>query len=239
MRKGLSGLEGRVAMVTGGAGGLGRAICDRLREEGTIVVSADLRPGPNVDHDFDVRDVEQWATALSTVIERHCKLDILVNNAGISGTTAYAWELPLEDWKLILSIDLDGVFYGCRTVLPHMLERGYGRIVNMASVAAKDPNPKASAYAAAKAGVVGMSKAIAKEVCTQGVLINCVTPAAVETPIHEQSDPAFVEYVRGLIPMGRFGRPQEVAAMVAWLSSEECSFTTGAVFDISGGRSSY
>src|ERR1700736_5854812 len=151
MGKGLSGLEGRVAMVTGGAGGLGRAICDRLREEGTTVVSADLRPGPSVDHDFDVRDVEQWGTALSTVIERHAKLDILVNNAGISGPTAYAWELPLEDWKLILSIDLDGVFYGCRTVLPHMLERGYGRIVNMASVAAKDPNPKASAYAAAKA----------------------------------------------------------------------------------------
>jgi 3-oxoacyl-[acyl-carrier protein] reductase len=120
-----------------------------------------------------------------------------------------------------------------------MLERGYGRIVNMASVAAKDPNPKAAAYAAAKAGVVGMSKAIAKEVCTRGVLVNCVTPAAVETPIHEQSDPAFVEYVRGLIPMGRFGRPEEVAAMVAWLCSEECSFTTGAVFDISGGRSSY
>jgi 3-oxoacyl-[acyl-carrier protein] reductase len=236
---GLRGLSGRVALVTGGGGGFGRAICERLRSEGCVVVSADVKAEPEVDVELDVRDPDAWSSALSHVVSAHSGLDILVNNAGVAGSSSYSWELPLEEWALVLDIDLSGVYYGCRTVLPHMLDRGYGRIVNMSSVAGKDGNPRAAPYAAAKAGVIGLTKSIAREVCTRGVLVNCVTPAAFDTEILQQVDDEFRERIRGLIPMGRLGRPEELAALVAWLCSEECSFSTGAAFDISGGRSSY
>jgi 3-oxoacyl-[acyl-carrier protein] reductase len=236
---GLRGLPGRVALVTGGGGGFGRAICERLRSEDCVVVSADVKAEPEVDVELDVRDPDAWSSALSHVVSAHGGLDILVNNAGVAGSSSYSWELPLEEWALVLDIDLSGVYYGCRTVLPHMLDRGYGRIVNMSSVAGKDGNPRAAPYAAAKAGVIGLTKSIAREVCTRGVLVNCVTPAAFDTEILQQVDEEFRERIRGLIPMGRLGRPEELAALVAWLCSEECSFSTGAAFDISGGRSSY
>jgi 3-oxoacyl-[acyl-carrier protein] reductase len=225
--------------VTGGGGGFGRAICERLRSEDCVVVSADVKAEPEVDVELDVRDPDAWSSALSHVVSAHGGLDILVNNAGVAGSSSYSWELPLEEWALVLDIDLSGVYYGCRTVLPHMLDRGYGRIVNMSSVAGKDGNPRAAPYAAAKAGVIGLTKSIAREVCTRGVLVNCVTPAAFDTEILQQVDEEFRERIRGLIPMGRLGRPEELAALVAWLCSEECSFSTGAAFDISGGRSSY
>jgi 3-oxoacyl-[acyl-carrier protein] reductase len=236
---GLSGLSGRVALVTGGAGGFGRSICARLRSEGCVVMSADVKPGSEVDLQLDVRDIEGWSATLSSVVSVHGGLDILVNNAGIAGSSSYSWEVPLEEWALILDIDLTGVYYGCRTVLPQMLERGYGRIVNISSVAGKDGNSRAAPYAAAKAGVIGLTKAIAREVCTRGVVVNCVTPAAFDTEMLQQVDEEFRGRILELIPMGRLGRPDEVAALVAWLCSEECSFSTGAAFDISGGRSSY
>jgi 3-oxoacyl-[acyl-carrier protein] reductase len=173
------------------------------------------------------------------VIDRYGHVDVLVNNAGIAGRSALSWELPDGEWEKVVGIDLSGVYYGCRAVLPHMIARQRGRIVNIASIAGKEGNPNAVPYSAAKAGVIGLTKAMAKEVATTGVLINAVTPAVIETPILEQVSEAHLAYMLSRIPMGRAGIPHEVAALVSWLSSDECSFSTGAVFDISGGRATY
>ena len=230
-------LEGRVALVTGGGRGIGAAIVERLRADGATALSADISDGADVR--LDVASPEAWAETIADVEREHGRLDILVNNAGIAGRSAPAWEFTPDEWRQVIDIDLSGVFYGCRAVLPGMRSRGYGRIVNMASIAGKEGNPNAVPYSAAKAGVIGLTKAVAKEVVADGVLVNCVTPAVIETPLLEQVSEELRRYMVAKIPLGRTGRVEEVAALVAWLSSDECSFSTGAVFDISGGRATY
>jgi 3-oxoacyl-[acyl-carrier protein] reductase len=188
---------------------------------------------------LDVTDPRSSVQAVDAVLQREGRLDVLVNNAGIAGQAAAVAEYPLEEWRRVLAIDLDGVFYCCRAALPHMLERGSGRIVNIASISGKEGNPNMSAYSAAKAGVIGFTKALGKEVATRGVYVNCVTPAVIATDILKQLNDEAVGYMTARIPMGRTGQPEEVAALVAWLASNECTFSTGAVFDISGGRATY
>jgi 2-dehydro-3-deoxy-L-rhamnonate dehydrogenase (NAD+) len=248
----------RVAIVTGAARGIGAAVASRLARDGFQVAVADLneaqasqtaariagqRSGASDTAPFavqvDVSREESVREMVGQVLERTGRVDVLVNNAGIAGQSAPCWELPLGEWEQVLGIDLSGVYYGCRAVLPHMLVRGSGRIVNVASIAGKEGNPNAVPYSAAKAGVIGLTKAIAKEVATRGIYVNAVTPAVIETPILEQVSEEHVRYMVSRIPMGRTGRPEEVAALIAWLCSDECSFSTGAVFDISGGRATY
>ncbi len=163
----------------------------------------------------------------------------LVNSAGINGANLVSWEIPLEDWERVIDINLNGIYRCCRAVVPGMIAAGYGRIVNVASVAGKEGNPKAAQYSASKGGVIAFTKSLGKELADSGVRANCITPAAIETPLFEQVSAAHVAYMKSKIPMGRFGIPAEFAAMVAWMASEECSFTTGGVFDLSGGRSTY
>ena len=229
----------RVAIITGAARGIGEAVGERLVRDGLVAVRTDVVKGDGVDHELDVAQPEQWAKVVAAVVEAHGSVDVLVNNAGIAGRTAPAWELAPEEWRQVIDIDLSGVFYGCQAVIPGMRERRYGRIVNIASIAGKEGNPNLVPYSAAKAGVIGLTKAIAKEVVEDGVLVNCVTPAVIATPILQQVSDELREYMLAKIPLGRMGQPEEVAALVAWLSSDECSFSTGAVFDISGGRATY
>jgi 3-oxoacyl-[acyl-carrier protein] reductase len=255
--------EVKTALVTGAASGIGAAVAARLFQDGFAVALADLNldaardtadkiaEGPS-DHTradapggrtFAVHvDVSQEASvraAVQSVLSHFGRVDALVNNAGIAGRSAPSWELPDGEWEKVVGIDLSGVYYGCRAVLPHMLERGSGRIVNVASIAGKEGNPNAVPYSAAKAGVIGLTKAIAKEVATRGVLVNCVTPAVIETPILSQVSDEHVRYMVSRIPMGRTGKPEEVAALISWLCSDDCTFSTGATFDISGGRATY
>ena len=166
-------------------------------------------------------------------------MDILVNNAGIAGATRKTWELTPKEWQEVLQVNLFGVFLCCHAIAPKMIERGYGRIVNIASIAGKEGNPNASHYSATKAGVIALTKSLAKELAQAGVLVNCITPAVIQTDILKQVTPEHINYMLSKIPMGRFGRPEEAAGLVAWLCSEECSFSTGAVFDLSGGRATY
>jgi 3-oxoacyl-[acyl-carrier protein] reductase len=250
---GTLGLDGRVAIVTGAARGIGLAIAARLLEEGARVVLADRdtleAQRQALTHDatgeravglaLDVTDPASIHAAVEATRARFGTLDILVNNAGIAGRSLPLSELTDADWRSVLDVDLSGVFYCCRAVVPGMLERGYGRIVNVASIAGKEGNPNAIPYSAAKAGVIGLTKALAKEVATGGILVNAVTPAVIETDILQQVSAEHVRYMVSRIPMGRTGQPAEVAALVAWLCSEQCSFSTGAVFDISGGRATY
>jgi 3-oxoacyl-[acyl-carrier protein] reductase len=186
-----------------------------------------------------VTSEDSWAECVKEVETALGHVTILVNNAGIAGRSAPAWELSVDEWQQVIGIDLTGVFLGCRAVLPGMLERGYGRIVNIASIAGKEGNPNAVPYSAAKAGVIGLTKSIAKEVATQGVIVNAVTPAVIETEILKQVSEEHIAYMTSRIPMGRVGQPEEVAALVRFLCSREVSFSTGAVFDISGGRATY
>ncbi len=248
----MGALDGQHAVVTGGARGIGLAIAKRLLGAGAAVSLWDI------DRDETPRAAERLASlgradalvvdtsnaasveaAAADTLARHRRVDILVNNAGIAGPNAKTWEYPLEAWHRVLDVDLTGVFLCCRALLPHMLARNYGRIVNVASVAGKEGNPSASAYSAAKAGVIALTKSLGKELAGTGVIVNCVTPAAVETDIFRQMTREHVEFMLAKIPMGRFGTVDEVAALVGWLASTECSFSTGAVFDISGGRATY
>jgi 3-oxoacyl-[acyl-carrier protein] reductase len=192
-----------------------------------------------VPYRLDVTSADSWAGAVARAIEEWNRIDIVVNNAGIAGRSAPSWELSVEDWSEVIAIDLTGVFLGCRAVLPTMLEAGSGRIVNIASIAGKEGNPNAVPYSAAKSGVIGLTKAIAKEVATRGILVNCVTPAVIETPILAQMSDEHVKYMTSRIPMGRVGQPSEVAALVAFLCSDDLTFATGAVYDLSGGRATY
>ena len=222
---------GRNAIVTGGATGIGAAIVKRLRDSGAQVTVWDLSGSPRVD----VTDPASIAQALKGV----GRIDVLVNNAGIAGPAAPVVDYKLADWKQVLDVDLTGPFLCCQAGVPIMTKSKYGRIVNIASVAGKEGNPNAAAYAAAKGGLIAFTKALGKELAQSGVLVNCVTPAAAETAMLSQVTPQFVEYMKSKIPMGRFVRVEEIAAMVCWLASEDCSFSTGGVFDISGGRATY
>ena len=241
-------LRGRQAVVTGGASGLGYAIAERLSASGAKVViwdrdeKAGRAAAAVLAGHFVLVDVSNLAAvtrAVPTTLESVAAIDILVNNAGITGPNIKLWEYPSDAWKEVLAVNLDGVFNCCRAVVPHMRARNYGRIVNIASVAGKDGNPNASAYSATKAAVIALTKSLGKELADTAVRVNCVTPAAVRTPLFAQMTQAHIDYMLSKIPLGRFGEPNEIAAMVAWLSTEECSFSTGAVFDISGGRATY
>ena len=242
--------EGKTAVVTGGARGIGRAIVERLAGEGALVLIADIdgatgnAVADEIGHGaaayaLDVTSEESWNDAIAQVTSTWGKVDILVNNAGIAGRSAPAWELSVQEWLDVINIDLTGVFLGCRAVLPGMIERGYGRIVNIASIAGKEGNPNAVPYSAAKSGVIGLTKSIAKEVATKGVIVNAITPAVIETEILKQVSQEHINYMTSRIPMGRVGQPHEVAALASFLCSDEVTFSTGAVFDLSGGRATY
>ena len=245
--------EKRVAVVTGGSRGIGAAIVKRLARDGMHVVAiarnmdklqaiceeVKAEGGTAEPVAVDIADSKALGEAIEAVSDRHGRLDVLVNNAGICEAAVPTWEMPLEAWHRTLAIDLTGVFHGCRAVLPGMIARGWGRIVNIASIAGKEGKHNPVAYVAAKAGVIGLTKAVAFETAAHGVLVNAITPGSIWTqnwaamPAEQR-----VQYEMRH-PVGRFGRAEEVAAMVAWLSGDECSFSTGAVFDVSGGRAGY
>jgi 3-oxoacyl-[acyl-carrier protein] reductase len=226
---------GRTAVVTGGMQGIGAAIVERLQASGAKVDVWDLDGPVKVD----VASDDSIRRALKGTLEKLGRIDVLVNNAGIAGPTMPVVEYPIEDWKRVIDIDLNGPFLCCRNVVPHMVKAGYGRIVNIASIAGKEGNPNAAAYAAAKGGLIAFTKALGKELAQTGVLVNCVTPAAAQTAILNQVTPEFAKFMLSKIPMGRFVKVEEIAAMACWLASEDCSFSTGGVFDISGGRATY
>jgi len=229
-------LKGRTAVVTGGLIGIGAAIVKRLEASGAMVRIWDI--GAKADP-VDVADQKAIERATAKAMADLGRIDILVNNAGIAGPTMPVVDYPVADWKRVIDIDLNGPFLCCRTVVPHMVKAGYGRIVNIASIAGKEGNPNAAAYAAAKGGLIAFTKALAKELAQSGVLANCITPAAAQTAILDQVTPEFAKFMLSKIPMGRFVKVEEIAAMACWLASDDCSFSTGAVFDISGGRATY
>ncbi|MGN6366275.1 SDR family NAD(P)-dependent oxidoreductase [Asticcacaulis taihuensis] len=241
--------KGRTAIVTGAASGLGKAAAARIVAEGGHVVLWDLNAealetakaetGAAGIVALDVSDLAAVSAAAKASKEILGKIDILINSAGITGATVPVWEFPVESWLKVMDINLNGLFYCCREVIPFMLEGGYGRIVNVASVAGKEGNPNASAYSASKAGVIGLTKSLGKELAQKGVIVNALTPATFESPILEQLPASQVEYMRSKIPMGRLGVVDESAATVCFMASEECSFTTASVFDTSGGRTTY
>ena len=226
---------GRTAIVTGGMQGIGAAIAKRLKASGARVAIWDLDGSPRTD----VADQASIESAVKRTLAELGKIDVLINNAGIAGPSMPVVDYPVSEWKRVIDIDLNGPFLCCRAVVPHMVKAGYGRIVNIASIAGKEGNPNAAAYAAAKGGLIAFTKALGKELAQTGVLVNCVTPAAAQTAILEQVTPEFAKYMLSKIPMGRFVKVEEIAALVGWLASEECSFSTAGVFDISGGRATY
>jgi NAD(P)-dependent dehydrogenase (short-subunit alcohol dehydrogenase family) len=223
--------KGRTAVVTGGMQGIGAAIVKRLKASGAEVVVWDLDGTPKVD----VSDVSSIENALKGLR----KVDVLVNNAGIAGKNMPTVDYPVEEWERVLRVNLTSQFLTCRAVAPLMVKAKYGRIVNIASVAGKEGNPNAVAYSASKAGVISLTKSLGKELAQAGVLVNCVTPAAAKTAIFEQMTESHIQYMLSKIPMGRFVEVDEIASLVCWLASEDCSFSTGGVFDISGGRATY
>ena len=243
-------LQGRHAVITGGAVGLGFAIAQRMLASGAQVTLWDRnahaledalsRLGDGVATVLvDVADHASVVAAVGQTRALRDSVDILVNSAGITGPNVKLWDYPPEDWVQVQQVNLNGLFFCCREIVPLMRERNYGRIINIASVAGKDGNPNASAYSASKAAVIGLTKSLGKELADTGIRVNCVTPAAVKTAIFDQMSAEHIAFMLSKIPMGRFGTPEEVAAMVAWLGTEDCAFSTGAVFDLSGGRSSY
>ena len=245
-------LTHRTAIVTGGARGIGLAIATRLLESGASVSLWDVDPvalaqaagalkslGTVHPAVVDVTSVESTETAAAATVQALGKIDILVNNAGISGANAKTWETDPVEWRRVLDINLTGPFHCCRAVIPHLLRNGYGRIVNIASIAGKEGNPNAAHYSASKAGVIALTKSLGKELAGKGILVNAVSPAAAKTAMFATMTQQHIDFMLSKIPMARFLEVGEAAAMVAWLASEECSFSTGAVFDLSGGRAVY
>jgi NAD(P)-dependent dehydrogenase (short-subunit alcohol dehydrogenase family) len=241
--------SGRAAVITGGASGLGKAVAHRIVQEGGAVSLWDVNRAA-LDAAFadvaathiaevDVSDHSVVARAAKEAYEVLGHIDILINSAGITGATAPVQDFPIDSWHRTLAINVNGVFFACREVIPFMLANGYGRIVNVASVAGKEGNPNASAYSASKAAVLGFTKSLGKELAQRGILANAITPATFESPILQQLPKSQVDYMRAKIPMGRLGEMAESAAMICFMASEECSFTTASVFDTSGGRTTY
>ncbi|MBI2769683.1 MAG: SDR family oxidoreductase [Burkholderiales bacterium] len=242
--------KGRHAVVTGGATGLGFAIAQRLiASGGTVTVwdrdeagaQAAAKTLGSATHAVavDVADHASVQAAVAATLKNAPRIDALVNSAGITGPNAKLWDYPVDAWRQVMEINLNGLFMCCREIAPLMSKAGYGRIVNIASVAGKEGNPNASAYSASKAAVIALTKSLGKELADTGVRVNCVTPAAVKTGMFAQMTEQHIQFMLSKIPMARFGTPEEIASMVAWLCTEDCSFTTGAVFDLSGGRSTY
>lgn len=223
----------RTAVITGGMSGLGAACAERLARDGVDVVRLDLAPGADVV--VDVADHAAVAAAVSGI----GTVDILVNSAGIVGPNLPLWEIDADAWDTVFAVNVRGSFNLCRAVVPGMRERGWGRIVNIASMAGKDGNPNLSAYSASKAAVIAMTKSLGKELATSGILVNAIAPAVIATPMNDSTSPEVLAHITSLIPMKRVGRADEVAELVAWLASDKVSFSTGAVYDISGGRATY
>jgi 2-dehydro-3-deoxy-L-rhamnonate dehydrogenase (NAD+) len=237
-----NGFRGRTALVTGGGRGIGAATVARLLAAGARVASLDVAetaPEGALPVQGDVTDPRVVDEAVRRVESELGPLDVLVCSAGVAGRSLHTVDVPDEEWKRVLAINADGVFWCNRAVLPGMIERGYGRIVNVASIAGKEGNPMAAAYSASKGAVIAMTKAIGKDVAGTGVLVNCIAPAVIDTPILDELSPNHLDYMVERIPLGRIGTAEEVAALIVWLAGEECSFSTGAVFDISGGRAVY
>ena len=227
--------EGRTAIVTGGMQGIGAAIVKRLESSGAKVAVWDLDHADKVD----VSGPSSIEKAIEKTLKQLGRIDILVNNAGVAGLNAPTMDYPVEEWERVMRVNLTSQFLCCRAVAPHMVKAKYGRIVNIASVAGKEGNPNAVAYSASKAGVISLTKSLGKELSQTGVLVNCITPAAAKTAIFEQMTKEHIAYMLAKIPMNRFVNVEEIAALAGWLASEDCSFSTGAVFDISGGRATY
>jgi 3-oxoacyl-[acyl-carrier protein] reductase len=245
-------LKGRVAVVTGGAQGIGYAVAERMLRSGATVVlwdineaqlrraAADLGALGTVDtRVVELTEDDAVQAAAQAAMDAHGRIDALVNSAGITGGNGLTWELPPETWRRVIEVNLVGCYLTCRAVVPHMLKAQYGRIVNIASVAGKEGNPNASHYSASKAGLIGLTKSLGKELAKSGVLVNAVTPAAAKTPIFDSMKQEHIDFMLSRIPMGRFLQVDEAAAMIAWLSTADCAFSTGAVFDLSGGRATY
>jgi 2-dehydro-3-deoxy-L-rhamnonate dehydrogenase (NAD+) len=241
--------SGRRAVVTGGASGIGRAVAGRLAAEGATVaiwdrdktaIAATAAANSIFECiELDLTDNDAVPAAAQQTVRQLGGIDILVCSAGITGPNLRTWEYPVEEWKTVFDVNVNGVFYCNRACVPLMLAGGYGRIVNIASIAGKEGNPNAPAYSASKAAVIGLTKSLGKELADTAITVNCITPAAVNTTMFSQMTQQHIDYMLSKIPMGRFGTVEEIASLVSWLASEECSFTTGGVFDISGGRATY
>jgi 2-dehydro-3-deoxy-L-rhamnonate dehydrogenase (NAD+) len=245
-------LKNRVAIITGGARGIGYAAAERMLASGATVSLWDMdadkleearsalsKHGTVSTQVVELTDEASVSKATAGTVARHGQIDILVNNAGITGGNARLWELDTDVWRKVIDVNLVAPFIICKAVVPEMLKKNYGRIINIASIAGKEGNPNASHYSASKAGLIGLTKSLGKELATTGVTVNCITPAAAKTDIFHQMKPEFIQFMLSKIPMNRFVEVDEVAAMIVWLASEDCSFSTGAVFDISGGRAVY
>jgi 2-dehydro-3-deoxy-L-rhamnonate dehydrogenase (NAD+) len=242
---------GQIAVITGGAQGIGFAVASRLVELGGFVhlwdrdadlakaAADELGPDHASSHGVDVADGASVDAATRAVIEKSGQIDVLVNSAGITGPNTTTWEYPVDAWENVIAVNLTGTFLTCRAAVPHMREKGYGRIVNIASIAGKEGNPNAPAYSASKAGVIGLTKSLGKELAGEDIAVNCVTPAAARTRIFDQMTQEHIDYMLSKIPRGRFLELNEAAAMIVWMASRENSFTTGGVFDLSGGRATY
>ena len=245
-------LHQRVAIITGGARGIGRSIAERLLASGArvslwdidaaaLVEAASELGAPGAVHTVAVNlaDLASVQAAAEATAAAFGKIDILVNNAGITGGNAKTWQIDPADWRRVMELNLNGPFYCCHSVVPYLLKNGYGRIVNIASIAGKEGNPNAAHYSASKAGVIALTKSLGKELATTNITVNAIAPAVIATDILKQMTQAHIDYMLSKIPMGRFGKKEEAAALVAWICSEECSFTTATVFDLSGGRATY